>query len=456
MNNTAPSFVDTLLNQKPGSVHLTRFTEYDTDLILQTVCAYLNHEGGWIIVDTDSLFADVQGKISELQSKVTSLIRPLPLVYIHEEYDNGHRVILLTVMKGGLPPYSYKSNYYIEKNNKIMAPGKDDINLLLRQSFPVSTWELSTHLLAEWDDLDESLMQSVLEKGWEKGRVDRSCKSPEELLGNLNLKDITYIKNGAVALFAHDISHLLPQCKLRIQVMLGGKASESFQDVCFLEDNLFALSQRVHDYFLNRLPMVSSFSKEEWDSSNQHVYPLDVVDEAVTNALIHRDFSSVVDEVLINIYSDRMEIINPGEMPKDIVKKKSIILPHISTPRNPLMAEIFYVGDKMEKTGRGMKLIHDRMKELNRRLPEWECKKGYTQLTLFRSIKITKLNSRVTQFIDTLSVGDRFTKKEYMNYWHYELSEATAKNDLAQMVDQGVLMKEGRGPSTSYVVLAQN
>ncbi len=456
MNNTAPSFVDTLLNQKPGSVHLTRFTEYDTDLILQTVCAYLNHEGGWIIVDTDSLFTDVQGKISELQSKLASLIRPLPLVYIHEESNNDHRVILLTVMKGGLPPYSYKSKYYIEKSNKIMAPGKDDVNLLLRQTFPVSTWELSTHLLAEWDDLDESLMQSVLEKGWEKGRVDRSCKSPEELLGNLNLKDITYIKNGAVALFAHDISHLLPQCKLRIQVMLGGKASDSFQDVCFLEDNIFALSQRVHNYFLNRLPLVSSFSKEEWDSSNHHIYPLDVVDEAVTNALIHRDFSSVVDEVLINIYSDRMEIINPGEMPKDIVKKKSIILPHISTPRNPLMAEIFYVGDKMEKTGRGMKLIHDRMKELNRRLPEWECKKGYTQLTLFRSIKITKLNSRVTQFINTLSVGDRFTKKEYMNYWHYELSEATAKNDLAQMVDQGVLMKEGKGPSTSYVVLAQN
>lgn len=456
MNNIAPSFVDTLLNQKPGSVHLTRFTEYDADRVLQMVCAYLNHEGGWIIVDTDSLFADVQGKIAELQSKTALLIRPLPLVYIHEEYDNGHPVILLTVMKGGLPPYSYKSKYYIEKSNKIIAPGKDDINLLLRQTFPVSTWELSTHLLAEWEDLDESLMQSVLEKGWEKGRVDRSCKSPEELLGNLNLKDITYIKNGAVALFAHDISHLLPQCKLRIQVMLGGKSSESFQDVYFLEDNLFALSQKVHDYFLNRLPMVSSFSKEEWDSSNQHVYPLDVVDEAVTNALIHRDFSSVVDEVLINIYSDRMEIVNPGEMPKDIVKKKSIILPHISTPRNPLMAEIFYVGDKMEKTGRGMKLIHDRMKELNRRLPEWESKKGYTQLTLFRSIRITKLNPRATQFIDALNVGDRFTKKEYMNYWHYELSEATAKNDLAQMVDQGVLIKEGNGPSTSYVVLAKN
>lgn len=39
---------------------------------------------------------------------------------------------------------------------------------------------------------------------------------------------------------------------------------------------------------------------------------------------------------------------------------------------------------------------------------------------------------------------------------YYELSEATAKNDLAQMVDQGVLIKEGKGPSTSYVVLAQN
>ena len=95
MSNTAPSFVDTLLSQKPDLVHLTRFTEYDTDQILQTVCAYLNYEGGWIIVDMDSLFEDVQRKITELQSKVTSLIRPLPLVYIHEEYDNKLKKLLL-------------------------------------------------------------------------------------------------------------------------------------------------------------------------------------------------------------------------------------------------------------------------------------------------------------------------------------------------------------------------
>ena len=457
MSDYVHTFIDTLLDQKPGSINLTRFTTYDADQVLQTVCAYLNNNGGWIIVSTGqasfSFSAETQRIITELQEAVTLTIRPLPLVYIHEEYYQDAPVVLLTVMKGGLPPYTYKSRYYIEKDGKVIAPGKDDINLLLRTKSLVSTWELSTHLTAEWEDLDDTLMLNVLEKGLNKGRIDKSCDTPEKLLGGLNLKDVSYIKNGAVALFASNVSLLLQQCKLRIQVMLEGKGADSYQDVCLLEGNLFLLSQKVHDYFVNRLPMVSTFQKEQWDRSDQYVYPMDVVDEAVTNALIHRDFSNVSGEVLINIYTDRMEIINPGEMPDDIVKKKNIILPHISTPRNPLMAEIFYMGDKMEKTGRGMKLIHDKMKELNRRLPEWESKNGYTQLTLFRSVYAAKLNYRAKQFVDTLKVGDAFTKKDYLTYWNFTISEATAKNDLAQLVDKGVSKKEGSGPSTNYIVL---
>ena len=85
-------------------------------------------------------------------------------------------------------------------------------------------------------------------------------------------------------------------------------------------------------------------------------------------------------------------------MPENLVKRKNKVLPHVSSPRNPLMAEIFYIDDKMEKTGRGLKLIHGQMNELKRKLPEWECSNGNTKLTIYRVPNMVRLNDRVAKF----------------------------------------------------------
>ena len=362
-------------------------------------------------------------------------------------------MVLLTVMKGGLPPYSYKGRYYVEQDGKTIEPNRDDISLLMRQSAMESNWERATHVDAEWEDLDEDLMAKVVKAGHKNGRLDAKTDTPEQMLGGLGLRDVSYVKNGAVALFATDAATLLRQCQLRIQVMLDGKSAGHYEDTCTLKGNLFSLLDQVRDYFLHRLPMVSAFSDVDWDRKDGDIFPLEVVDEAVTNALIHRDFSDVSGEVLIYIYRDRMEIDNPGEMPKNLVRRKSEVLPHISSPHNPLMAEIFFVGNKMEKTGRGMKLIHDKMEELGMRLPEWESRGGRTKLTLYRTAFERKLNERLEAYLRANNSIKEFTKSEYLAYFKGDISDRTAKNDLALLVQVGKARKVSAGPATRYVLL---
>ena len=105
-------------------------------------------------------------------------------------------------------------------------------------------------------------------------------------------------------------------------------------------------------------------------------------------------------------------------MPANMVKRKNIVLPHVSSLRNPLMAEVFHIAGKMEKTGRGLKLIHDQMDDLGRKLPEWESKDGRTKLTIYRSPMIQKDKSRVSEFIKTLQKGMRFSRQDYVNFWN--------------------------------------
>lgn len=454
-------FIDALLTQKVEGYRLRLLAGYDAEMVMQMICAYLNNEGGWIVVgisdDSARVSVEVDTIVNDIQKNAVTRIKPLPLVYVHAEDYQGGQVVLVTVMKGGLQPYSYDSKYYTMVGDQIVRPGIDEVNLLIRQSMASSsTWEKSTCLDAEWEDLNQDLMHEVVSKGLERGRLDERNNSPEKLLGNLQLVDTPNVKNGAMALFGQETPRFLPQSRMRIQVMLRGKAASQYEDTVVMEGNLLELSKRASDYFLNRLPMVSEFHHEEWDRKDYSEYPQDVLDEAVTNALIHRDMSDTTGEVLIFIYADRIEVINPGTMPENLIRKKNVVQPHVSTPRNPLMAEIFYVDGKMEKTGRGLKLIHDQMNDLKRKLPEWECMDGRTKLTIYRTPNVVRLNARVTEYIATKKVGGSFSKQDYLQYWNHKISDPTAKNDLLQMVNARLCRKDGSGPATRYVVLAIN
>ena len=454
-------FIEALLSQKDESARLRLLAEYNAETVMRIVCAFLNNDGGWIVIgaseDGARTGVDVEAVVADIQRNTVQRIKPLPLVYIHaEDYLDG-KVVLVTVMKGGLPPYSFDSSYYTMAGDQVVKPNTDEVNLLIRRSMTSSSsWEKSTCLDAEWEDLNVNLMHEVVSKGLERGRLDERNNTPEKLLGNLQLVDTPNVKNGAMALFGQETPRFLPQSRMRIQVMLGGKAASQYEDTVVMEGNLLELSKRASDYFLNRLPMVSEFHHEEWDRKDYSEYPQDVLDEAVTNALIHRDMSDTTGEVLVFIYADRIEVINPGTMPENLVKKKNVVQPHVSTPRNPLMAEIFYVDGKMEKTGRGLKLIHDQMNDLKRKLPEWECMDGRTKLTIYRTPNVVRLNARVTEYIGTKKVGGSFSKQDYLQYWGYKISDPTAKNDLQQMVNAHLCRKDGSGPATRYVVLANN
>jgi ATP-dependent DNA helicase RecG len=85
--------------------------------------------------------------------------------------------------------------------------------------------------------------------------------------------------------------------------------------------------------------------------------PKDVLREAVLNAVMHRDHHFDTANISVEIYRDRVEISDPGELPpgmkpEDLGKK--------SVRRNKLIADLFHRIGEVEKIGSGI----DRMKEM--------------------------------------------------------------------------------------------
>ena len=235
--------------------------------------------------------------------------------------------------------------------------------------------------------------------------------------------------------------------------MSKGKDASVYNDTFIIEGNIFYLHDEIIKYFKERLPKQSFFIEDTVSRIDDFIYPIEVLDEAVTNALIHRDYSDSLDEITIFIYSDKVEITNPGRLPEKIIKGKNEVLPHGSILRNPIMAEIYYIAGMMEKTGRGLTLISNKMRAIGKKLPEWKSYNNHTTLTIYnRTFKII-LNERIKNFLTSHAIESKFTKVEYIEFFEKQPSKITAQNDIMSMLNQGYCIKIGNGPSTKYEVV---
>jgi ATP-dependent DNA helicase RecG len=295
-------------------------------------------------------------------------------------------------------------------------------------------------------------MRKVYNQGLSSSRLVKSNTGLLSTLSELNLVDSYQIKNGAIALFSKNTRKFIPQSRIRIQLMSKGKTANHFDDTVILEGNVFYLLKETIDYFKKRLPKQSFFIESETLRIDDYIYPIEVIDEAISNALIHRDYSDSFDEITIFIYSDKIEITNPGQLPDNLIKNKNVVLPHSSILRNPLMAEVFYIAGEMEKTGRGMPLISNKMKELGKKMPEWIISNNRTTLIIYNKLEKVVVNERVKTFLDYHSSNYIFTKSEYIDFFDKKPSKITAQNDIQSMLKSMLCEKIGNGPATKYKI----
>ena len=86
--------------------------------------------------------------------------------------------------------------------------------------------------------------------------------------------------------------------------------------------------------------------------------PAPAVTEAIVNAVVHRDYLST-GSVQVMLFRDRLEVWNPGRLPKGMTVEK-LSGEHSSMPINPLLAYLVYLAGYIEQVGTGTNDIIDR------------------------------------------------------------------------------------------------
>jgi len=199
----------------------------------------------------------------------------------------------------------------------------------------------------------------------------------------------------------------------------------------------------LHDLFFREMPEYPEFA---WQ-------------EAIVNAMAHRDYEDQAREIEVWFFDDRMEVKSPGE-PIPPVTVELLRQHHpVHASRNPLIVRVLADAGIMREEGEGIPRIFDEMEVSFLRAPDLAVEAGEFKVTLhnepvFRGPSlewqtiVRGLALSPSQMKVLLARPDGFTNEDYRDL--NGVDRDRAYRDIQEMVGLGVVLPptaHGRGAS---------
>lgn len=160
-------------------------------------------------------------------------------------------------------------------------------------------------------------------------------------------------KNGAVLFFATKVRHFFTQAYI---TCLLGKGRDKVH-ILDRKDFEGGIVDNIEDAmrFIERNTRLA-YKIEKLQREEIPEYPMAALREAVTNAVMHRDYFQAGANVFVEVYSDRIEVSNPGGLPKGLDLNE---LGTRSVRRNTLISDLLHRIGFIEKAGTGIRRMRE-------------------------------------------------------------------------------------------------
>src|SRR6266571_4578428 len=178
-----------------------------------------------------------------------------------------------------------------------------------------------------------------------------------------------YPTYGALLCFGQNPTQWVSGATTRCVEWGSNNRSGGFQDSREYRGPLLRQFELSRDFLRKSLRLSKVIGRE--GRTEQWEVPFAALEEALANALIHREYANRTDSVQVEVFDDRIEISNPGNLPEDMTLEL-LQMPHESRPRNPQIAGIFYLHGYIEKLGTGIQKIQLYMKDAGLQEPEFK------------------------------------------------------------------------------------
>lgn len=376
--------------------------------IAKTLVGFSNADGGELIVgvEDDSSVTGVPHSADDIDKLLDS-----PHVYIHSKTPLSNFQRSKIDFNGLVLLY-----FQTPKSSKTIHLTSDGLCLQRRdrETIPIPpheiTFERKERASREYDrQFVETAVFSDLDVDLIKEFADNISKglSPEKCLQHSNLADYTpaglKIRRGALLLFAKDVSKWHPRCQVRF-IKVSGLEMKSGDEYNATEGgivrgNIISLITETWEKLRPFLVQTRLSSGAVFET--KIMYPELACQEAIINAIAHRDYSAEGKGIEVYIFDDRLEIKSPGMLLStisidDIRDEKGV---HES--RNALVARVLREQGFMRELGEGMIRIFSLFKKNELAPPELLSEEDNFAIKLHhKSVYTTEQKLWLDQFKD--------------------------------------------------------
>ncbi|MFQ5637162.1 MAG: ATP-binding protein [bacterium] len=355
------------------------------------VVAFSNGKGGKILVgveDDGKITGTVSNGLEEWVMNICrTLVNPGVTPYFEEiKMDSGKKVAVVHVEMGFSKAYSLKRGertvYYIRVGSTSREATREELARLFQAS---GAYHYDTAPVPSTSR--ESLDKSKLQQYFKKYRSIDLSKLPQDERRNLLinsdiLKQTEYGEVGTVGgllLFGSEPQKHLPQSGITFAYFLGMEVTAEYFEREEIEGTITKLIDETVKLIQKNIPRISHIQGLK---RKEITIPVTVVREAVTNAVAHRDYTILGAKVRVYLFTDRIEVRSPGSLTNTVTIEKMKI-GSISVARNPLLVNYLVEFKYIERLGRGILTIIQKMAKLKAPPPLLEEKGDEFVLTLY-------------------------------------------------------------------------
>lgn len=428
--------------------------EYVND-IKNTIVAFANCDGGtlYIGVNDDGTACgvdDVDDTMLRVTNAIRDAVRPDITMFIECKNDimNEKPIVCITVQRGTARPY-YLQGKGIRPEGVYVRQGASTV-----PATETAILNMIKETSGDSYEVARSLNQQLSFEKTSDFFKKRKVEFEKSQMKTLHLIDKDDMYTNLALLLSEQCMHTI-----KLAVFEGSKKTV-FKDRQELTGSLLNQLEEAFDYIERYNRTRAEFSG--LDRVDMRDYPPEAIRETLLNAIVHRDYS-FSGATLISIFENRIEFVTIGGLVKGITL--SDVELGVSVLRNQYLANVFYRLKLIEAYGTGILKINESYDDYSVKpliettdnafkvtLPNInfytkEYKKNDTSKTM-KNISVNKKQERINSVLKLCRSKDGIVRKDVENA--LGISQATAILLLRELVNDGLLVREGKTKNLRY------
>lgn len=416
----------------------------------EEVCGFANSSGGFVLIGVDNdnqiVGAEIDNsKRSAIQDSIGE-ISPKPHYEFYVVEVEGKTVWVIEVPSSKTKPHFVAGATYIREGASCQKlTSAEEIRALFEQNNKVYFDAIPLPKINLEDELDVNNFNEFKAESGISNAIGN-----KQILENLHVYDEDgMVKRGGVLFFAQEPERHFPQSVIRCVLFKGT------EKINILDDKIFGgpLPQQYNkavEWLKGKLQVAYEIEgagprKEIWE------VPLGVFKEAIINALSHRDYYEFGATITIEMFDDRIEISNPGELLPAVAQNFG----HRSVSRNPLIFGLFNRMHFVEHIGSGIPRMIKEMIEAGLPEPKFNTNGMFT-VTIRRPSKqsdeqkLSQLSEIQRNIIQLIRDNPALTMEEIGN--RIGFGRTKTYQNIKVLREKGFLKRQGRKSDGHWIV----